>query len=89
MGFFIGLIFASSVVILIQLLPVELYIADVLFIVSVGQVGAVLLPFGMGAFIQELGTDVFRFTCCSIREGTFILDRRLATMTGDTTSFSP
>jgi fucose permease len=60
-GFFIGPMFASGVVILTRLLPAELHVAAVSFVASAGQAGAALLPFGIGAFIQGLGIGVFRF----------------------------
>lgn len=60
-GLFMGPLFASGVVILTQLLPAELHVASVSFAASAGQVGAALLPFGIGAFIQGLGIGVFRF----------------------------
>jgi len=60
-GFFMGPMFPSGVVILTRLLPAELHVAAVSFVASAGQVGAALLPFCIGAFIQRLGIDVFRF----------------------------
>jgi fucose permease len=60
-GFFMGPMFASGVVILTQLLPAELHVAAVSLTSSAGQIGAALLPFGIGAFIQGLGIGVFRF----------------------------
>lgn len=61
MGFFMGPMFASGVVILTRLLPAELHIAAVSFAASAGQVGAALLPFGIGAFIEGFGIGFFRF----------------------------
>lgn len=60
-GFFMGPMFASGVVLLTRLLPAELHVAAVSFVASAGQVGAALLPFGIGAFIKGLGIGVFRF----------------------------
>jgi fucose permease len=60
-GFFMGPMFASGVVILIRLLPAELHIPAVSFTASAGQVGAALLPYGIGALIQGLGIGIFPF----------------------------
>ncbi|KAF2802422.1 MFS general substrate transporter [Mytilinidion resinicola] len=60
-GFFMGPMFASGIVILTRLLPAELHVAAVSFTASAGQVGAAFLPFGIGAFIQGMGIGVFRF----------------------------
>ncbi|KAF2492467.1 MFS general substrate transporter [Lophium mytilinum] len=60
-GFFMGPMFASGVVMLTRLLPAELHVAGVSFTASAGQVGAALLPFGIGAFIQALGIGIFPF----------------------------
>ena len=61
-GFFMGPMFPSGVVILTRLLPPELHVAAVSFGASAGQLGAALLPFGIGAFIQGLGIGVFPFS---------------------------
>ncbi|KAH9205878.1 major facilitator superfamily domain-containing protein [Leptodontidium sp. 2 PMI_412] len=60
-GFFMGPMFASGVVLMTRLLPAELHVAAVSFVASAGQVGAALLPFGIGALIQGIGIGVFRF----------------------------
>jgi fucose permease len=66
MGFFMGPMFASGVVILTRLLPAELHVAAVSFTASAGQIGAALLPFGIGASIQGLGVGVFRFAIVTL-----------------------
>lgn len=60
-GFFMVPMFASGVIILTRLPPAELHVAAVSFGASVGQVGAALLPFGIGAVIQGLGIGDFRY----------------------------
>ncbi|KAF2260288.1 MFS transporter-like protein [Lojkania enalia] len=60
-GFFMGPMFPSGVVVLTRLIPKELHIPAVSFVASVGQVGAALLPFGIGAVIQGLGISIFRY----------------------------
>ncbi|PVH74175.1 MFS general substrate transporter [Cadophora sp. DSE1049] len=62
-GFFMGPMFASGVVLLTRLLPTEQHVAAVSFVASAGQVGAALLPLGIGAFIQGMGIGTFRFAC--------------------------
>jgi fucose permease len=59
-GFFMGPMFASGVVILTRLLPVDLHVAAVSCVASAGQIGAALLPFLIGAFIKGLGIGIFR-----------------------------
>lgn len=61
LGFLMGPLFPSGVIVLTQLLPKELHVAAVSFVASLGQVGGALLPFGIGAVIERLGIGVFRF----------------------------
>ena len=43
------------------MLPAELHVAAVSFVASLGQVGAALSPFAIGAVIDGMGIGVFRF----------------------------
>ncbi|KAF1840640.1 MFS transporter-like protein [Cucurbitaria berberidis CBS 394.84] len=61
LGFFMGPLFPSGVVVLTRLLPGELHVAAVSFVASLGQVGGAFLPFAIGAVVQSLGIGVFRF----------------------------
>lgn len=61
LGFLMGPLFPSGVIVLTQLLPKELHVAAVSFVASLGQVGGALLPFGIGAVVERLGIGVFRF----------------------------
>jgi fucose permease len=61
LGFIMGPVFPSGVVVLTRLLPAELHIAAVSFVASLGQVGGALLPFAIGAVVQSLGIGVFRY----------------------------
>jgi fucose permease len=61
LGFVMGPLFPSGVVVLTRLLPGELHVAAVSFVASLGQVGGAFLPFAIGAVIQGLGIGVFRF----------------------------
>lgn len=61
LGFSMGPLFPSGVVVLTRLLPTELHVAAVSFTASLGQVGGALLPFGIGAVIQGLGIRVFQY----------------------------
>lgn len=58
-GFVMGPLFPSGVVILTRLLPGELHVAAVSFVASLGQVGGAFLPFAIGAVVQGLGIGVF------------------------------
>ena len=61
LGFIMGPLFPSGVVVLTRLLPGELHVAAVSFVASLGQVGGALLPFAIGAVVEGLGIGVFRF----------------------------
>ncbi|KAF1924489.1 MFS general substrate transporter [Didymella exigua CBS 183.55] len=61
LGFLMGPLFPSGVIVLTQLLPKEFHVAAVSFVASLGQVGGALLPFGIGAVVEGLGIGVFRF----------------------------
>jgi fucose permease len=61
LGFVMGPLFPSGVVVLTRLLPAELHVAAVSFVASLGQVGGAFLPFAIGAIVQCLGIGVFRF----------------------------
>ncbi|KAI1549941.1 FucP Fucose permease [Pyrenophora tritici-repentis] len=61
LGFIMGPLFPSGVVVLTRLLPGELHVAAVSFVASLGQVGGALLPFAIGAVVDGLGIGVFRF----------------------------
>ncbi|KAF2729656.1 MFS transporter-like protein [Polyplosphaeria fusca] len=61
MGFFMGPLFPSGIVVLTRLLPNDLHIAAVSFVASIGQVGGALLPFGIGALVDSMSIDVFPY----------------------------
>lgn len=61
LGFNMGPLFPSGIVILTRLLPSELHIASVSFVSSLGQVGGAFLPFAIGALIEGLGIGIFRY----------------------------
>lgn len=59
-GFFLGPLFPSGVVMVAALLPKALHVGAVSFAASVGQLGAALLPFALGALAQWAGIRVFQ-----------------------------
>ena len=59
-GFFLGPLFPSGIVVLTRLLPKELHVGAVSFVASVGQLGAAFGPFAMGAMVQLLGIRTFQ-----------------------------
>lgn len=61
LGFLMGPLFPSGVIVLTQLLPKELHIAAVSFVASLGQVGGALLPFGIGGVVDGLGIGIFSY----------------------------
>lgn len=61
LGFVMGPLFPSGVVVLTRMLPGELHVSAVSFVASLGQVGGAFLPFAIGAVVQGLGIGVFRY----------------------------
>lgn len=59
-GFFLGPLFPSGVVLLAQLLPRPLLVGAVSFVATVGQIGAAVSPFVLGSLAQALGIYVFQ-----------------------------
>ncbi|KAI0841947.1 MFS general substrate transporter [Hypoxylon sp. FL0890] len=60
LGFCLGPLFPSGVFTLTRLLPRELHVGAISFVVLIGQVGGALLPFGLGALAETLGIQVFQ-----------------------------
>lgn len=60
LGFFLGPLFPSGIVMLSRLLPKELHVGAVSFVASIGQVGAAVGPFAMGSLVQLLGIRTFQ-----------------------------
>lgn len=60
LGFFLGPLFPSGIVMLSRLLPKELHVGAVSFVASIGQVGAAVGPFVMGSLVQLLGIRTFQ-----------------------------
>lgn len=60
-GFFLGPLFPSGIVLVAGLLPKELHVGGVSFVASVGQLGAALLPFALGSLVQWTGIRIFQF----------------------------
>jgi len=60
-GFSMGPLYPGGVVLLTQLLPRRLHVAAVSFVGSLGQVGAAVLPFAIGAVVQGVGIGVFMY----------------------------
>lgn len=73
LGFFMGPLFPSGIVVLTRLLPKRLHVAAVSFVASVGQVGAALLPFAIGAIVDVTGIGVFRFAIIAFTGVTLVL----------------
>ncbi|OTB06714.1 hypothetical protein M426DRAFT_72182 [Hypoxylon sp. CI-4A] len=60
LGFCLGPLFPNGVVTMTGLLPRELHVAAISFVVLIGQVGGALLPFALGALAETLGIEVFQ-----------------------------
>ncbi|RMZ69213.1 mfs transporter [Pyrenophora seminiperda CCB06] len=61
LGFVMGPLFPSGVVVLTRLLPGEVHVKAVSFVASLGQVGGAVLPFAIGAVVEGVGIGVFRW----------------------------
>ncbi|KAK2599685.1 hypothetical protein N8I77_011418 [Diaporthe amygdali] len=59
-GFFLGPLFPSGIVVLARLLPKDLHVGAVSFVASVGQLGAACGPFALGSLVQLLGIQTFQ-----------------------------
>lgn len=59
-GFFLGPLFPSGVVLLAQLLPKQLLVGAVSFTAAVGQIGAAVSPYVLGSLAQALGIYIFQ-----------------------------
>lgn len=73
LGFFMGPLFPSGIVLLARLLPKDLHVAAVSFVSSVGQLGGAFLPFVVGAMIQTLGIRVFQYVLVVQTVVTFLI----------------
>lgn len=60
-GFVLGPMFPSGVVMITRLLPSNLHVGAVSFVASVGEVGGALLPFALGAIADRLGIGAFQY----------------------------
>ncbi|KAF3014045.1 hypothetical protein E8E14_011430 [Neopestalotiopsis sp. 37M] len=60
-GFFLGPMFPSGVVLITRLLPPHLHVATVSFVASTGQIGGALLPFALGAIADRVGIGAFQY----------------------------
>jgi len=60
-GFFMGPLFPSCIVQLVNLLPKGLHVGAVSFVASVGQIGGAILPYLLGVITQAIGLWVFPY----------------------------
>ncbi|KAI0383976.1 MFS general substrate transporter [Hypomontagnella monticulosa] len=60
LGYCLGPLFPSGVFMMTRLLPKELHVGAISFVVLIGQVGGALLPFALGALADRLGIQVFQ-----------------------------
>jgi fucose permease len=60
LGFFLGPLFPSGVVILAKLLPKHLHVSALAIAAAVGQIGGALSPFAVGALTQHWGVQIFQ-----------------------------
>lgn len=60
LGFCLGPLFPAGIVMMTRLLPRELHVGAISFVVLLGQIGGALLPFALGALADTLGIRVFQ-----------------------------
>lgn len=60
-GFILGPMFPSGVVMVTRLLPSHLHVGAVSFTAAIGEVGGALLPFGLGAVADRVGIGAFQY----------------------------
>lgn len=59
-GFFMGPLFPSVIIVMSKLLPVHLHVSAIGFAAAFGGSGAAILPFGVGAIAQAKGVQVLQ-----------------------------
>lgn len=60
LGFFLGPIFPTGIVLILRLMPRELHVGAVAVVAAVGQVGGALFPFVLGATAERLGIQALQ-----------------------------
>ena len=60
LGFFLGPLFPSGVVMVARLLPKPLHVSAIAIAAAVGQIGGALSPFAVGALTQHWGVQIFQ-----------------------------
>ncbi|KAK8040033.1 hypothetical protein PG993_008444 [Apiospora rasikravindrae] len=72
-GFCLGPLFPSAIVLLVQLLPRHLHVKAVSVVALVGQVGAALLPFGLGVMAEVIGIQLLPLVVFTSLAGMLVL----------------
>lgn len=62
LGFFLGPLFPSGVVMVARLLPKYLHVSTLAIAAAVGQIGGAFSPFAVGALTQRWGVQIFQVT---------------------------
>jgi fucose permease len=73
LGFSMGPLFPSGIVLLNRLLPKDLHVGAVSFVASVGQIGAAIFPFGIGALVDMTGIGLFQYAIVALTTVTLVL----------------
>jgi fucose permease len=60
LGFFLGPLFPSGVVMVTRLLPKHLHVSALAIAASIGQIGGAFSPFAVGALTQHWGAQIFQ-----------------------------
>jgi fucose permease len=60
LGFFLGPLFPTGIVMITRLMPRELHVGAVATVAAVGQVGGALFPFGVGVMAERWGIQALR-----------------------------
>jgi fucose permease len=60
LGFFLGPLFPSGVVMVARLLPKHLHVSALAIAAAIGQIGGAFSPFVVGALTQHWGVQIFQ-----------------------------
>jgi fucose permease len=60
LGFFLGPLFPSGIVIVGKLLPKHLHVSAIAIAAAIGQIGGAFSPFAVGALTQHWGVQIFQ-----------------------------
>lgn len=64
LGFLLGPLYPSGIIMMTQLLPREVQVAGISFVNSMGQIGAAFMPFVFGLISNRFGIEMLVYYIC-------------------------